>query len=363
MVPVCTPISSVTARQPFSRLGNTALWAGVHRDPHTGWDWMGARVYLPALRQFLSRDPAGYAVSTDEWAYAPGDPWSFVDPTGWSPLKYGNAKQVGGATGRRPGGAIDDSPGGFPSPADLIEEATNHLMRYQTGVDDAANREFLRPRLTQALGWLTPDELQMLIDSTYRVVAQRRDAEVAGGFKWGPESRPGENVKGSTRYYINMVQTYTDGEATSVIAIVHELFHVLSDLHAGDLFGFMSQTEAEAFSGVLDESYLHEADEWEVAYQEYLTNRENAPEYIEVRSSAAAPGYSATSVAEFYAEVNTVFRTGSAFDLAKIYVMAPTAWRMLSSANGQTSNGYSVPGAPELKWEIGIVRGEVSGRQ
>jgi hypothetical protein len=25
---------------------------------------MGARVYLPALRQFLSRDPAGYAVST-----------------------------------------------------------------------------------------------------------------------------------------------------------------------------------------------------------------------------------------------------------------------------------------------------------
>jgi RHS repeat-associated protein len=97
MVPVCTPHSPVPGLQPFSRLGNTALWAGVHRDPHAGWDWMGARVYMPALRQFLSRDPAGYAVSTDEWAYAPGDPWNFVDPTGWSPWKYGNDKQVGGA--------------------------------------------------------------------------------------------------------------------------------------------------------------------------------------------------------------------------------------------------------------------------
>jgi hypothetical protein len=55
---------------------------------------MGARVYLPALRQFLSRDPAGYAVSTDEWAYAPGDPWNFVDPTGWSPERAGNAQQL-----------------------------------------------------------------------------------------------------------------------------------------------------------------------------------------------------------------------------------------------------------------------------
>ena len=63
VVPVCTPHSPVPGLQPFSRLGNTALWAGVHRDPHTGWDWMGARVYLPALRQFLSRDPAGFAVS------------------------------------------------------------------------------------------------------------------------------------------------------------------------------------------------------------------------------------------------------------------------------------------------------------
>jgi RHS repeat-associated protein len=85
----------VPGLQPFSRLGNTALWAGVHRDPHTGWDWMGARVYLPALRQFLSRDPAGYAVSTDEWAYTPGDPWNFVDRTGWSPESAGNASQGG----------------------------------------------------------------------------------------------------------------------------------------------------------------------------------------------------------------------------------------------------------------------------
>jgi hypothetical protein len=46
---------------------------------------MGARWYDPTLRTFLSRDPAGYAFSFDEWAYTVGDPWNFVDRTGWGP--------------------------------------------------------------------------------------------------------------------------------------------------------------------------------------------------------------------------------------------------------------------------------------
>jgi hypothetical protein len=71
MVPVFTLIASVAGRQPLSRLGNTMLWAGVHRAPHTGWDWVGARVYHRALRPLPSGDPAGYAGSTDEWTDSP----------------------------------------------------------------------------------------------------------------------------------------------------------------------------------------------------------------------------------------------------------------------------------------------------
>jgi hypothetical protein len=52
---------------------------------------MGARWYDPTLRTFLSRDPAGYAFSFDEWAYTVGDPWNFVDRTGWGPNPNQNA--------------------------------------------------------------------------------------------------------------------------------------------------------------------------------------------------------------------------------------------------------------------------------
>jgi RHS repeat-associated protein len=173
MVPVCTPHSPVPGLQPFSRLGNTALWAGVHRDPHTGWDWMGARVYLPALRQFLSRDPAGYAVSTDEWAYAPGDPWNFVDPTGWSPWKYGNAKQVGGASG---GSGESQSP--VPSQfvtvghrlpgdrANTMRELESWWTQISSTITSVAP-SFRRPTLITAWGSVEPGSLteQQLADA------------------------------------------------------------------------------------------------------------------------------------------------------------------------------------------------------
>jgi RHS repeat-associated protein len=71
--------------------GNTLLYAGTHRDPVTGHYRMGARWYDPTLRTFLSRDPAGYAFSFDEWAYTVGDPWNFVDRTGWMACPVINA--------------------------------------------------------------------------------------------------------------------------------------------------------------------------------------------------------------------------------------------------------------------------------
>ncbi len=72
--------------------GNTLLYAGTHRDPVTGHYRMGARWYDPTLRTFLSRDPAGYAFSFDEWAYTVGDPWNFVDRTGWGPCRELNRR-------------------------------------------------------------------------------------------------------------------------------------------------------------------------------------------------------------------------------------------------------------------------------
>jgi RHS repeat-associated protein len=182
MVPVCTPHSPVPGLQPFSRLGNTALWAGVHRDPHTGWDWMGARVYLPALRQFLSRDPAGYAVSTDEWAYAPGDPWNFVDRTGWSPWKYGNDKQVGGATG---GSRVDpsDLDAGMPvagptSFGDMEPAGVFQIGESQFRAELAAEMAEQANRLERALPYL------LLAAAAYGPDSHRRAVEEGLSTDW-----------------------------------------------------------------------------------------------------------------------------------------------------------------------------------
>ena len=174
VVPVCTPHSPVPGLHPFSRLGNTALWAGVHRDPHAGWDWMGARVYLPALRQFLSRDPAGYAVSTDEWAYAPGDPWNFVDPTGWSPERRGNANQ--------------DSfvPEGIRAIAELQESARN--WRRDTAVwiqDGIAN-----PDVGQALIGLGDG-----ISASYHAVQGMTPGGMISRVVWGDRPHPTQRIR------------------------------------------------------------------------------------------------------------------------------------------------------------------------
>jgi RHS repeat-associated protein len=92
------PVDCLVGSQPLpgdhaSQHGNTLLYAGNHRDPVTGQSRMGARWYSPTLRMFLSRDPAGYAFSFDEWAYTVGDPWNFVDRTGWGPEKKLNGGQ------------------------------------------------------------------------------------------------------------------------------------------------------------------------------------------------------------------------------------------------------------------------------
>jgi RHS repeat-associated protein len=79
----CGPAVKPVAGEHAGNHGNTLLYAGTHRDPVTGHSRMGARWYDPEQRAFLSRDPAGYTFSFDEWAYTVGDPWNFVDRTGW----------------------------------------------------------------------------------------------------------------------------------------------------------------------------------------------------------------------------------------------------------------------------------------
>jgi RHS repeat-associated protein len=129
MLPQCTERVPAPGQRPVvTSHGNTALWAGVHRDLDTGWDWMGARVYLPELRQFLSRDPAGYSVSFDEWAYTPGDPWNYLDRSGWSPDAVGNPGQGNPGHGDRwkPHPPIPGSPG------DREYETVERQVRNQT---------------------------------------------------------------------------------------------------------------------------------------------------------------------------------------------------------------------------------------
>jgi RHS repeat-associated protein len=100
-----TPGNTCTIPKSNSTLGNSSQFAGTHRSPLTNLYHMGARWYSTALRQFISRDPLGQAVSFDEWLYTVGDPMNFVDRSGLSPsgimnwgadVERGAAGQTGG---------------------------------------------------------------------------------------------------------------------------------------------------------------------------------------------------------------------------------------------------------------------------
>ncbi len=57
-------------------------WNGQARDGDTGLYDYRHRVYSPALRSFLSKDPLGYVDSYDPWSYVGGDPLNRTDPYG-----------------------------------------------------------------------------------------------------------------------------------------------------------------------------------------------------------------------------------------------------------------------------------------
>lgn len=75
--------TSSTSEPCASSYGNPLGYAGQRLSAASGLYAMGARQYDPHLRQFLSRDPAGYVDSFDPYVYAAGDPINFVDPTGF----------------------------------------------------------------------------------------------------------------------------------------------------------------------------------------------------------------------------------------------------------------------------------------
>src|SRR5690554_4226993 len=81
----------------------THQFVGFEPDPATGWYFMGARVYDPTLRRWLSPDPlllaapqvdVNHGISLNLYAYADNEPVRLIDPDGTKPF----AQAVGSGT-------------------------------------------------------------------------------------------------------------------------------------------------------------------------------------------------------------------------------------------------------------------------
>jgi RHS repeat-associated protein len=73
--------------------------AGAYQDAETGLVLMGYRYYDPSTGRFLTKDPIGFAVRINQYAYAGNDPVNFMDPYGLSPWSDAADWYMGGMGG------------------------------------------------------------------------------------------------------------------------------------------------------------------------------------------------------------------------------------------------------------------------
>jgi RHS repeat-associated protein len=89
----------------------------------SGMEWMGARVYDPGTRGFLSRDPVepvtGAAWAANPYSFAGNDPVNHVDPWGLSPVTADQLKQY-----------ADQHRGGLASAWHGVESWWGHNWQY-----------------------------------------------------------------------------------------------------------------------------------------------------------------------------------------------------------------------------------------
>ncbi|WP_243736172.1 RHS repeat-associated core domain-containing protein, partial [Bradymonas sediminis] len=129
----------------------THQFVGFEPDPATGWYFMGARVYNPALRRWLSPDPlllAAPQVDSAEglelnlYSYTGNNPVGFIDPTG--NIRIASADYDSRAVGDDRRGQIAGSPPHF-SPfvqgvsAAVMTGAMGMLAIAASGPVDVAN--------------------------------------------------------------------------------------------------------------------------------------------------------------------------------------------------------------------------------
>ena len=61
---------------------NDFLYSGEQYDSYHGLLYMRARYYNPYLCRFISADPSGFGGGLNFYAYAAGNPVSYLDPFG-----------------------------------------------------------------------------------------------------------------------------------------------------------------------------------------------------------------------------------------------------------------------------------------
>jgi RHS repeat-associated protein len=72
-----------------STVGNPYLFAGREYETDTGLYFSRARHYSPTLGRFLQRDPIGYAMGMNLYAYVGNNPLNWIDPLGLFQFDWG----------------------------------------------------------------------------------------------------------------------------------------------------------------------------------------------------------------------------------------------------------------------------------
>jgi RHS repeat-associated protein len=94
---------AVTGNYAYSPYGGTAnsgngttrlQFTGRDNDGAAGLYYYRARYYSPQLTRFISEDPIGLAGGTNFYAYANGNPISFIDPSGLAPISWKTLREI-----------------------------------------------------------------------------------------------------------------------------------------------------------------------------------------------------------------------------------------------------------------------------